>query len=115
MLITRRYMLSAGWMGGTIGWLWVKSGYEVMFSSSRNTEQLVSMASKLGSQASIGTPSQSSEFGTIILFAVPYNALPQLGRDLKELLNSKIVLDACNPSAPDNDALARESREMVFL
>jgi hypothetical protein len=30
------------------------------------------------------------------LFAVPYEALPELGRDQKDAIRGKIVLDACN-------------------
>ena len=32
----------------------------------------------------------------MLLFAVPYEALPELGRDLKDAIRGKIVLDACN-------------------
>ena len=47
-------IIGAGSLGGSVGKLLVKAGYEVMFSS-RHPEELQEMASKLGSLASIGT------------------------------------------------------------
>jgi hypothetical protein len=44
----------------------------------------------------------------VLLFAVPYEALPQLGRDLKDDIRGKVVLDACNASSKTDSALARE-------
>jgi 8-hydroxy-5-deazaflavin:NADPH oxidoreductase len=89
-------VIGAGSLGGTVGRLWVKAGHDVMFSS-RHPEELESMARQLGARASIGLPSAAAEFGIVLLFAVPYDALPQLGRDLSQSIKGKIVLDACNP------------------
>lgn len=88
-------VIGAGSLGGTVGSVLVKAGHEVKFSS-RHPEELVSMTKELGPRASIGTPREAAEFGTVLLFAVPYEALPELGRDLKEAIRGKIVLDACN-------------------
>jgi 8-hydroxy-5-deazaflavin:NADPH oxidoreductase len=101
-------VIGAGWLGGTVGRLWVRAGHEVMFSS-RHPEELVSMTRSLGPRASSGTPRQAAEFGSVLLFAVPYGALPQLGRDLQEALRGKVVLDACNPSPGNGNSLAREA------
>lgn len=67
------------------------------------------MKRQLGPRASAGAPRQAAEFGEILLFAVPHGALPQLGRDLQEVLRGKIVLDACSPSPGSDDALVREA------
>jgi predicted dinucleotide-binding enzyme len=88
-------VIGAGSLGGTVGSVLVKAGHEVKFSS-RHPEELVSMTRELGPRASIGTPREAAEFGTVLLFAVPYEALPELGRDLQEAIRGKIVLDACN-------------------
>jgi 8-hydroxy-5-deazaflavin:NADPH oxidoreductase len=101
-------VIGAGSLGGTVGRLWVKAGHEVLFSS-RHPEELVSTTRELGPRATVGTPLQAAEFGTILLFAVPYDALPQLGKDLGGAIRGKIVLDACNPSAGSSSALAREA------
>lgn len=88
-------VIGAGSLGGAVGSVLVKAGHEVKFSSRHPTE-LVAMARELGPRASTGTPQEAAEFGTVLLFAVPYEALPGLGRDLKNAIRGKIVLDACN-------------------
>ena len=88
-------VIGAGSLGGTVGSVLVKAGHEVKFSS-RHPEELASMTRELGPRASTGTPREAAEFGTVLLFAVPYEALPELGRDLQEAIRGKIVLDACN-------------------
>jgi 8-hydroxy-5-deazaflavin:NADPH oxidoreductase len=105
---TRIGVIGAGSLGGTVGRLWVRAGYEVLFSS-RHPEELVSMTRELGPRASAGTSRQAAEFGTIVLFAVPYDALPQLGKDLGGAIRGKILLDACNPSAGSRSEVAREA------
>jgi predicted dinucleotide-binding enzyme len=99
-------VIGAGALGGTVGSVLVKAGHEVKFSS-RHPEDLISMTRELGRRASVGTPKEAAEFGTVLLFAVPYDALPQVGRDLQDVIQKKIVLDACN--ARGGDPLAREA------
>ena len=103
-------VIGAGSLGGTVGRLWVQAGHEVLFSS-RHPDELISMTRELGPRASVGTPRQAAEFGTVLLFAVPYGALPVLGRELKDALRGKTVLDACNPSTSREADLAREAQE----
>ena len=62
------------------------------------------MVRELGPRATVGTPEEAAEFGTVLLFAVPYDALPQLGRDLAAGIRGKIVLDACNASGESPEA-----------
>ena len=100
-------VIGAGSLGGTVGSVLVKAGYEVKFSS-RHPQELAAMARELGPRASVGTPREAAEFGTVLLFAVPYDALPELGRDLKDAIRGKTVLDACNTSSGTDSALARD-------
>src|SRR4051812_33083515 len=99
-------VIGAGSLGGTVGSVLVKAGHEVKFSS-RHPDELAAMARELGPRASVGTPREAAEFGTVLLFAVPYGALPELGRDLKEAIRGKIVLDACD--AGNNTAIEKEA------
>ncbi|MDQ2150145.1 NADPH-dependent F420 reductase [Alcaligenaceae bacterium C4P045] len=101
-------VIGAGSQGGTIGRLWVQAGHDVMFSS-RNPSELASMAQALGPRASVGTASEAAAFGTILLLAVPYDALPQLGRDLAGEMRGKVVLDATNPPPDEANPLSREA------
>ena len=99
-------VIGAGSLGGTVGSVLVKAGHEVKFSS-RHPDELAAMARELGPRASVGTPREAAEFGTVLLFAVPYDALPELGRDLKDAIRGKIVLDACN--SWNNTAIEKEA------
>jgi hypothetical protein len=101
-------VIGAGSLGGTVGRLWVKAGHEVLFSS-RHPEELAAMIRPLGPRASVGTPRQAATFGEIVLIAVPYDALPELGRELQDVLRGKIVLDASNPPPGSDNTLAKEA------
>jgi hypothetical protein len=87
--------IGAGYIGSTIGGLWVKNGHKVLFSS-RHPEELRDLVSGLGPLAQAGTVDQAIAFGDVVLLTVPYGAVPQIGRDYATQLNRKIVLDTCN-------------------
>jgi len=107
---TRIGVIGSGSLGGTVGRLWIKAGHDVMFSS-RHPEELESMVRELGPHASVGLPAQAAEFGSILLLAVPFEALPQVGRDLHSSYKGKIVLDSTNPWGESSSDLYREARE----
>jgi predicted dinucleotide-binding enzyme len=100
-------VIGSGHIGGTIGGLWVKAGHPVLFSS-RHPDELKDFVAGLGPLARTGTVAQAIDFGEAILIAVPYAALPQLGRDDGAALNGKVVLDACNAVNGRDGAIADE-------
>jgi predicted dinucleotide-binding enzyme len=100
-------IIGAGWLGGTVGKVWLKAGHEV-FLSSRHPEKQQRAAAELGPLASGGTVEEAAAFGEVVLISVPYRALEAVGQALQTLLAGKIVLDACNPYQPDPAALIRE-------
>lgn len=102
-------IIGAGNIGAAIGGLWIKSGHPVMFSS-RNPDELKDMVAKLGPLAHAGTVEQAIKFGDALFIAVPYAALPQIGRDYQAALKGKIILDAGN-AVPnrDGDAITKEA------
>jgi hypothetical protein len=96
-------VIGSGHIGGTIGALWIKAGHPVMFSS-RHPDELKDMVAGLGDLARAGTVAEAIAFGDVIFIAVPYKALPQLGKEFGPALKGKIVLDACNATqARDGD------------
>jgi len=96
-------IVGSGRMGGTLGELWLKAGHEIMFSS-LDLEHDKALAARLGGKARAGTTREAAAFGEVLLIAVPYAALPQIGRDLADLIKGKVVLDTCNPiPARDGD------------
>ncbi len=103
-------IIGSGRVGGTVGGLWVKSGHEVMFSS-LNLEQDKALAASLGPNARAGTPREAAAFGEVLLIAVPYTALRQVGLDLADLIKGKVVIDACNPILARDGEVAVWARE----
>ncbi len=102
-------VIGSGHIGGTIGGLWVKAGHPVMFSS-RHPDELKDLVARLGPLASAGAVAQAIAFGDVVFIAVPYGALPQIGRDYGEALKGKIVLDAGNAvAARDGPSPKRQS------
>lgn len=100
-------VIGSGHIGGTIGGLWVKAGHPVLFSS-RHPEELKELVAGLGSLARNGTVAEAISFGDVILFAVPYGAYPQLGKDYGDALRGKIALDAGNAVPARDGAIAEE-------
>jgi|SRR5579872_2739946 len=101
-------VIGSGKIGGTIGGLWVKAGHAVLFSS-RHPDELKGLVGGLGELAKAGTVEEAIAFGDVLFIAVPYGAMPQIGRDYGAAMKGKIVLDAGNAVAPrDGNALADE-------
>jgi predicted dinucleotide-binding enzyme len=103
-------LIGAGRIGGTVGGLWVKAGHRVMFSS-RDPEEVKQLAARLGPLAQAGTVGEAIAFGEALFFAVPYAALPDLGKEHHEALRGKIALDACNAVSSRDGAIADEAQQ----
>ncbi len=103
-------VIGSGHIGGTVGGLWVKAGHPVLFTS-LHPEELKDMVAALGALAQAGTAEQAIAFGDALFIAVPYGALPEIGRDYGAALEGKIVLDAGNAvAARDGAAIAEEAQ-----
>ena len=101
-------IIGSGHIGGTIGGLWVKASHAVLFSS-RHPEELKDPVAGLGAQAQAGTVEQAIAFSDVLFIAVPYGAMPQIGRDYDAALKGKIMLDAGNAvPARDGNAIFEE-------
>ena len=103
-------IIGSGRIGGTMGEHWVKAGHEVMFSS-RHPENLKEMASKLGPKAHVGTPKEAAAFGDVIFIAVPYSAMPEIGRDYANEMKGKVVVNASNPIPRRDGPVAEEAQK----
>jgi predicted dinucleotide-binding enzyme len=103
-------IIGSGKVGSALGTVWVNAGHEVMFSS-RHIEHDQSLAAGLGAGARAGTSREAAAFGDVLLVAVPYGALPDVGKDLAGLINGKVVIDACNPFPNRDGEIADWARE----
>jgi len=100
-------VIGAGNIGSTIGGLWIKSGHSVLFSS-RHPDELKDMVTKLGSLAQAGTVEHAIAFGEVLFIAVPYGAIPQIGKDYSAAMKGKVLLDACNAVSARDGVVADE-------
>jgi predicted dinucleotide-binding enzyme len=92
-------MVGAGREGGALGTLFVKAGHPVMFSS-RHPEELKGLAAGLGPLAQAGTVEQAIAFGDVVVIAIPYPAIEQIGKAHAGALAKKVlVIDVSNPIA----------------
>lgn len=102
-------IVGSGRIGSALGTIWLKAGHEVMFSS-LDLEHDKALAASLGGKARAGTVKEAAAFGEVVLFAVPYAALPQLGRELADTLKGKVVIDSCNPIVARDGDMAVAAR-----
>lgn len=101
-------IIGSGRQGGSVGLQWAKAGHEVFFSS-RNPGELKELVAKAGSKARAGLPQEAAQFGDVVLIAVPYGALPQVGRDYAASLKGKIVIDCGNPREDRDGPMAKDA------
>jgi predicted dinucleotide-binding enzyme len=103
-------MIGSGNVGSALGRVWAQAGHPVMFSS-RHLEDDRRLASEVGASARAGTPREAAEFGAVLVFAVPYGALPELGESRRDSIRGKVVIDACNPFPRRDGEIAERARE----
>ena len=102
-------VIGTGHIGGNLARLWAKAGHELLISS-RHPEQLDELAQSLGHKVRTGTPREAAAYGDVVLVSVPYAATPQIGRDYRQELAGKVVLDTGNPYPERDGAMADEAR-----
>lgn len=102
---TKIGVVGSGRLGGAVGSLLVKAGHPVMFAS-RHPEELKALTDSLGPLAQVGTVAQAVAFADVILLAVPYGAVPDVGQQNR--WQGKIVLDATNAVAARDGAIVDE-------
>ena len=88
-------IVGAGRIGGNCARQLAKGGHEVKLSFSRDPGKLESLAAEIGERASVGTPSEATEFAEVVVLSVPWDlvddALARAGS-----LDGKIVIDTTN-------------------
>lgn len=107
-LSSRIGIIGSGNIGGAVGLRWAEAGHEILFSS-RHPEELTDLVQRAGATARAGLPREAAEFGDIVLIAVPYAALPQVGRDYASALQGKVVIDCGNPYPGRDGPMAAEA------
>lgn len=91
-------IIGTGNMGGSLGRLWASKGHDGFFGS-RNPKKAKTLASSIGPNANGGTYAEATQFGEVVVLAVPWpaaqNAIQAAGD-----LTGKVLVDCTNPVAP---------------
>ena len=103
-------IIGSGLIGGSVGLRWAEAGHEILFSS-RHPEELTDLVDQGGPKPRAGMPAEAAEFGDVVMIAVPYAALPQVGQDYGPLMQGKVVIDCGNPYPRRDGPMAAEALE----
>jgi predicted dinucleotide-binding enzyme len=103
-------IIGTGDIGGALARHWGAAGHQLLISS-RHPEELQALAKEIGPNVKVGTPREAAAFGEVVMLAVPFGALPQVGRDYAAELEGKVVLDAGNPYPSRDGEMAVRDRQ----
>src|SRR5262245_5043116 len=87
-------IVGAGRIGGNCARQFAKGGHEVMLSG-RDPAKLEPLATEIGDAASVGSPADASEFGELVVFAVPWDGFDDAVASAASL-DGKILIDTTN-------------------
>ncbi len=108
--INRIGIVGSGHIGGTLGILLAKAGYEILYSS-RHPDALKNLVKIAGPKACAGTVAEAIAFGDVTVLSLPLKAIPELDAATKEALKGKIVIDTSNPYPERDGVIAEEARK----
>ncbi len=102
-------IVGSGHIGGNIGILLAKAGYDIVFSS-RHPEELTALVKTAGPRTRAGSIADAVAFGEVIVLSVPLKGIPELDAETKNALKGKIVIDTSNPYPERDGKIAEEAR-----
>lgn len=109
MNIKRIGIVGSGNIGGTVGILLGKAGYEIFYSS-RHPEALGDLVEATGPDARAGKVTDAIAFGEVVVVSLPMKAFNELDAAAKEALRGRIVIDTSNPYPERDGEMAEEAR-----
>ena len=109
MKIRKIGIVGSGNIGGTLGILLGKAGYEILYSS-RHPETLKGLVKTTGPKARAGKVAEAIAFGDVVIMSLPMKAFTDLDAETKQALKGKIVIDTSNPYPERDGAIAEEAK-----
>lgn len=103
-------IVGSGNIGGNLGILFGKAGYEVFYSS-RHPENLKGLVEAAGPAARAGKVAEAIAFGDVVVLSVPLKAYRELDTETKQALKGKVVIDTSNPYPERDGAIAEEAKK----
>lgn len=92
-------IVGSGNMGAALGTIWAAKGHQVMFSYSKDTAKLNSLA-LLSNRTSEGRFEDAVAFADVIMLSTPYASLDEVLAD-KNIFKNKIIISCVSGLKPD--------------
>src|SRR5216684_2269851 len=97
-------ILGSGLMGGKLGTIFARAGYEVVFSYARSEQKLKKLARDAKSKARAGTPREAAQDADALLLAVHWSRMDDVLKQAGDL-SGKVVVSCSLPMSDDDTAL----------
>lgn len=101
-------IIGAGNVGGAIAHGAARAGHSVSIAAT-HPEHAQDLASQVGGTAA-QSAAEASQDADVVVLAVPYGAVSDVVKALRDAANGKVVIDATNPLKPDGSGLAVSDR-----
>jgi predicted dinucleotide-binding enzyme len=98
-------IIGSGMIGSTFGKLLSRTDHKVMFSS-RHPDKLEELARN--NKALTGSVGDTCAWADVVLLAVPFKSVEELGKQYNDLLKGKLVIDATNPYPERDGKIAQQ-------
>ncbi|MET9735766.1 NAD(P)-binding domain-containing protein [Streptomyces sp. NPDC006458] len=92
-------VLGTGSMADALGTHWARAGHEVTIGG-RDPLKAERLAARIGDGARAGGLRSAAESGQVVLAALPFGAGADVVRQLRAVLDGKVLLDCSNPVGP---------------
>ena len=97
-------ILGSGLMGGKLGTIFARAGYEVVFAYARHHEKLEQLAHDAGGTARAGTPREAAQDVDALLLAVHWSRIDDVLNQAGDL-SGKVILSCSLPMNAEDTAL----------
>ncbi|MYQ43618.1 NAD(P)-binding domain-containing protein [Streptomyces sp. SID4985] len=92
-------VLGTGSMADALAAHWVRAEHEVTVGG-RDADRARRLAERLGEGVRHGDLAEAAGAGEVVLAALPYGAGEEVARELRTVLDGKVLLDCSNPVGP---------------
>ncbi|RPI18164.1 MAG: NADPH-dependent F420 reductase [Ignavibacteriae bacterium] len=92
-------IIGTGNMGGNLAKLWARKNHKIMVTS-KDLKQSGEIAVQAGENVSVGSLKDVADFGEVIVFAFPYEAIDEVISKTGSF-SGKIIIDIINPLTED--------------
>ncbi|MYT73402.1 MULTISPECIES: NAD(P)-binding domain-containing protein [unclassified Streptomyces] len=89
-------VLGTGNMANALATHWVRAGHDVLVGG-RDVRKAERLATRLGSSAKPASLRGAAEFGQVVLAALPFGVGSSVVRELRAVLDGKVLIDCSNP------------------